>query len=224
MNKVHMKQESKRFKQWIALGKKGKIPSKAWCCQHLKMCRVYLQFYVCLVFSFSVWFGPVGCAGMCLVFMHICVYIYICAYRLPMLWTNLQALFFPHAFNPLRCPFRRSFLDQTGSMCTAYSSMGNLEKGEDQNARLLVIYMMYHFKKKTPILVHENVIGFIATEMSDQATSYGYDTFTIRVKPMDVGFHVGRPRRRVNCPILYGFWNNLCLCDVYGCIWLYCNA
>ena len=84
--------------------------------------------------------------------------------------------------------------------------MGNLEKSEDQNTRLLVIYMMYHFKKKTPILVHENVIGFIATEMSDQAVSFGYDTFTIRVKPMDVGFHVGRPRRWGNCTILYVFF------------------
>ena len=86
MNKVNVKQGSKRFKQWIALGKKGKIPSKAWCCQHLKKCRVYIQFCVCLGVSFTFQFGLVSCAGICLVFKQICVciclfkYIYIYTY------------------------------------------------------------------------------------------------------------------------------------------------
>lgn len=92
-------------------------------------------------------------------------------------------------------------MDCSGSMCTAYSTLGNMQKTEDENARLLVIYMVYQFKKKTPIVLHENVVGFVSTVMIEEAAKHGYDHHDIRRKPMDVGVHVGRPRRCAGCEI-----------------------
>ena len=80
-------------------------------------------------------------------------------------------------------------------MCTAYSSLGNLQGHEDLNARLLVIYLVYQFNKKVPIVIHENVVGFMSDKMTELAYEFGYDHVSIRCKPKDVGVHVGRPRR-----------------------------
>lgn len=92
---------------------------------------------------------------------------------------------------------RPSLVDLSGSMCTAYSSLGSHQKNEDMNARLLVIYIVYQFKGKTPIVIHENVLGFVTNEICDLAEQHGYDHFTIRCRPTDVGISVGRPRRWV---------------------------
>lgn len=77
--------------------------------------------------------------------------------------------------------------------------MGAQEGSESLNGRLLIIYMIYHFKRRTPILIHENVPGFEASKMADVAAGYGYGCITISCRPMDVGFHVGRPRRQPTC-------------------------
>ena len=84
-------------------------------------------------------------------------------------------------------------------MCIAYSSMGCGEGGENTNGRLLIIYMLYHFRKGTPLLAHENVPGFETEKMKDTAEQYGYRCVSIWCKPMDVNFHVGRPRKQHTC-------------------------
>ena len=84
-------------------------------------------------------------------------------------------------------------------MCIAYSSMGCGEGGENTNGRLLIIYMLYHFRKGAPLLAHENVPGFETEKMKDTAEQYGYRCVSIWCKPMDVNFHVGRPRKQHTC-------------------------
>eukprot|EP00435_Cladocopium_sp_Y103_P019510 s1373_g4.t1 len=100
-----------------------------------------------------------------------------------------------HYIDSARCPIRKGFLDLSASMCIAYSSLGNGEGGENSNGRLLIIYMMYHFRKGTPVLTHENVPGFETDKMKDTAETYGYKCVSVWCKPMDVNFHVGRPRK-----------------------------
>ena len=68
-------------------------------------------------------------------------------------------------------------------MCIAYSSMGCGEGGENTNGRLLIIYMLYHFRKGTPLLAHENVPGFETEKMKDTAEQYGYRCVSIWCKP-----------------------------------------
>ncbi|CAL1158865.1 unnamed protein product [Cladocopium goreaui] len=97
-----------------------------------------------------------------------------------------------------KCPIRFALLNLSGSMCVAYSTLGNLQKLDDATAMLLVIYMMHNFRKRVWVLVHENVKGFLSDTLTDVAAEYGYDHFQIQCKPMDVGVHVGRPRKHLS--------------------------
>ena len=94
-----------------------------------------------------------------------------------------------------RCCIRKRFLDTSGTICTAYSTLGSLEKEESVNAILLCIYMVCCFKQGVPIVLHENVLGFETTSMRDFAEEMGYEHVAFSTKPMDVGMHVGRPRK-----------------------------
>ena len=44
-------------------------------------------------------------------------------------------------------------------------------------------------------MLHENVLGFETTSMRDFAEEMGYEHVAFSTKPMDVGMHVGRPRK-----------------------------
>ena len=100
-----------------------------------------------------------------------------------------------HTIGAPRCPIRKSFINPSGSMCTAYSTLGNLQGDESVNAILLVIYMVWCFKNGIPLLAHENVKGFEANHMVEFAEACGYVHVAIACKPIDVGVHVGRPRK-----------------------------
>lgn len=39
MKKLTTKGNVQKFKKWLAMAKKGKLPSKAWCTRHLKQCN-----------------------------------------------------------------------------------------------------------------------------------------------------------------------------------------
>ena len=94
-----------------------------------------------------------------------------------------------------RCKVRKPFLDQSGSMCTSYSSMGSGKGSEDDCVLLFCIYLCHQFKMKVPLLVHENVTGFISTRMADLCAENGYKHMSVKVNPSDLGIPVGRPRR-----------------------------
>lgn len=76
--------------------------------------------------------------------------------------------------------------------------MGKMDKDESKNCQLLVIYMLYHLKRKTVLLIHENVPGFVSALIQDTAMDFGYGHVQVRCKPMDVGVHIGRPRKQLS--------------------------
>ena len=94
-----------------------------------------------------------------------------------------------------RCPIRDSFLDVTGSICKSFSSLGNLEGEDSENSILLVIWMVFNFRRRTAILTHENVRGFVSQLISDEACKAGYNHVQAKCHPRDVGIPVGRPRK-----------------------------
>ncbi len=87
-------------------------------------------------------------------------------------------------------------MDMSGSMCTAYSTMGSLQKSEDFNQILLIIWMQYNMRvRRTPIIKHENVVGFASEKLVEEAYKHGYSHVQISCKPMHVNCYVGRTRK-----------------------------
>ncbi|CAK9055843.1 unnamed protein product [Durusdinium trenchii] len=105
-----------------------------------------------------------------------------------------------------KCQIRSSFLDFTGSMCTSWSTLGAQEKEESTNSILLLIWMNYHCRKGTPLVGHENVDTFQSGMIVDEMFKAGYRHILVKVKPLDVGIPIGRPRRLLgNISILYTY-------------------
>lgn len=49
--------------------------------------------------------------------------------------------------------------------------------------------------RKTPIMLHENVVGFISQFVIDEAMKAGYGHAQVKTKPSDVGLCVNRQRK-----------------------------
>lgn len=86
-------------------------------------------------------------------------------------------------------------MDISGSMCTSYSTLGNLEKEESENSILLLIWLNFHFQSKTPLFFHENVLGFLSNAVSDAAVEQGYEHVQVKTRPSDVGLCINRQRK-----------------------------
>ena len=80
-------------------------------------------------------------------------------------------------------------------MCCSYSTLGGMDKEESENSILLAIWMVFNFRRKTPILCHENVQGFLSNVLVEEAYKAGYAHAQVRCHPNDVGIRVGRPRK-----------------------------
>ena len=98
-----------------------------------------------------------------------------------------------------RCQIRRPFMDASGSMCTSYSSLGKMDKDESENSILLLSWLFWHIKNKTPLLTHENVTGFLSNLVTEQGETNGYGHLQVKVRPSDVGMAVGRMRKHLSC-------------------------
>ena len=98
-------------------------------------------------------------------------------------------------------------------MCTSYSTLGNLEKAESENSILLVIWMTFNFERRTPLIVHENVQGFVSELICEEAKKQGYECITLRAKPSDLGLPVNRYRKPLggNCS------KQMSICLLEGC-------
>ena len=123
-----------------------------------------------------------------------------------------------------RCPIRDSFLDVTGSICKSFSSLGNLEGEDSENSILLVIWMVFNFWRRTAILTHENVRGFVSQLISDEACKAGYNHVQAKCHPRDVGIPVGRPRKYFGFKkaMITLFSQSIFMCIfTYGNRWLY---
>ena len=120
-----------------------------------------------------------------------------------------------------RCKIRKPFIDVSGSMCTSYSTMGNMEMEESQNSILLLVWLFWHLKSGTPLLIHENVKNFASTLLEDEAVKLGYDHATFKVRPEDVGIPLGRVR------VHHGLHMRVCSkgsSSVYMYIYMHCTS
>ena len=84
-----------------------------------------------------------------------------------------------------KCP--HTDIDISGSPCTAHSRIGRRAGGLDPNFQCLLTWANAHIKSQTPILIHENVVGF---EFSLVESIFGrhYHCTRLKVCTGDVGF------------------------------------
>ena len=75
--------------------------------------------------------------------------------------------------------------------------MGSMEGIEAKTSMHFAIYITYHVKRQTPILLHENVTGFVTNRMAEICAAHGYKHNSLKTHPMDIGVHIGRPRRHL---------------------------
>lgn len=87
-------------------------------------------------------------------------------------------------------------------MCCSYSNLGGLDREENEYSILLAIWMVFNFRRRTPVLLHENVKGFLSCLVVEEAMKAGYSHTQIICNPKDVGIPVGRPRKR------FGQWRS----------------
>lgn len=96
-------------------------------------------------------------------------------------------------------------MDTSGSMCTSYSTLGSLQKEESDNSILLLIWLHFHINRKSPIMLHENVVGFLSQFIIDVAMQAGYRHAQVKTRPSDVGLCVNRQRKlpSYEIPVLF---------------------
>lgn len=80
---------------------------------------------------------------------------------------------------PDRCKYPPVVADISGSMCVGYSSMGKKQNGELQNEKsthnkLMLLWIIYHGRAKTPVVVHENVKNFKTSYLIDKMEHFDY--------------------------------------------------
>ena len=92
-------------------------------------------------------------------------------------------------------PYPRQFPGRDREHLQEFSSLGKLEGEDSENSILLVIWMVFNFRRRTAILTHENVRGFVSQLISDEACKAGYNHVQAKCHPRDVGIPVGRPRK-----------------------------
>ena len=52
--------------------------------------------------------------------------------------------------------------------------------------------MTFNFERRTPLIVHENVQGFVSELICEEAKKQGYECITLRAKPSDLGLPVNQ--------------------------------
>ena len=69
----------------------------------------------------------------------------------------------------------------------------------NQRTRFSSSWLFWHIKNKTPLLIHENVTGFLSNLVTEQGETNGYGHLQVKVRPSDVGMAVGRMRKHLSC-------------------------
>ena len=94
------------------------------------------------------------------------------------------------------CKILDSVFDISGSQCIHYSTLGKkvdgklLRKNGPAN-KLLQIWILHHSRRRTPLLLHENVVGFDSSELAARLHEAGYNYLSqILVNGADAGLPV----------------------------------
>lgn len=106
----------------------------------------------------------------------------------------------------------------SGSMCTAYSTLGkkvdgHLQRENSEQNKLLLLWSLHHGRAQTPMLVHENVRNFGSEYLANKLAEFDYvHIASIKTKPSDAAI-VANSRDRKRLGYIY----------IYFCIILTCN-
>ena len=115
-----------------------------------------------------------------------------------------------------RCPVVRGDIDTSGSPCQDWSVAGRRLGSSGKRIHLLLTWMRWHRVMETPIIIHENVVGFDLTLL----TTHLGDLYTmsyVRVGPEHVGWPcckrprlyvalIHRRKVRWQCDPVWLFW------------------
>lgn len=88
-------------------------------------------------------------------------------------------------------------------MCVGYSTLGKkvdgaLLKEESVHNKLMLLWASFHGRKRTPLLIHENVTNFKSEYLAEKLEHYGYHHITsIKTVGQDCGLHVNNRKRRL---------------------------
>lgn len=102
-----------------------------------------------------------------------------------------------------RCRFPLTLGDLSGSMCVHWSNLGkkvngSLLKQEGGSNKLLLIWVTFHGRRKTPLLIHENVRNFDTEYLVCLLASFGYKLIgTILTTGADCGLVVNNRKRKI---------------------------
>lgn len=102
---------------------------------------------------------------------------------------------------PDRCSYLKVMLDISGSMCVGYSTLGKKTEGKLQmetpcHNKLMLLWLIYHGRARTPLLLHENVKTFNSSYLVDKAKHFGYEHVgTIQTVGSDAGLAVNARTR-----------------------------
>lgn len=115
---------------------------------------------------------------------------------------------------PDRCKMPAVILDISGSQCVGYSTLGKKDNGtlqreESKHNVLLLIWVIYHGRAQTPILMHENLRNFSIDYLKEKLAHFHYVHIgTINTAAGDCGLTPNSRKRRYLVSILA---RNLCL-------------
>ena len=78
-------------------------------------------------------------------------------------------------------------IDTSGSPCQDWSAAGSLGRENGKHIHCLLAWVRWHLAKQTPVLVHENVVGF-GLDLLYQLMGALYHIIVVQAGPEDVGW------------------------------------
>ena len=92
------------------------------------------------------------------------------------------------------CTFGHAFMDVAGTPCQLWSRKGKRLGRRDRRIVLLIVWCLIHRNANTPLLVHENVMGFDARVLFELMADK-YEIRELLVRTREFGFsYIRRPR------------------------------
>ena len=111
----------------------------------------------------------------------------------------------------------------SGSMCTAYSTLGkkvdgHLQRENSEQNKLLLLWSLHHGRAQTPMLVHENVRNFGSEYLANKLAEFDYvHIASIKTKPSDAAI-VANSRDRKRLGYIYIYIAFLYYIDMQFCV------
>ena len=103
---------------------------------------------------------------------------------------------------PARCGLPPTIFDCSGSQCVGYSTLGkkvagSLQREDSVHNDLLLLWVVFHGRNKTPLLCHENLRNFSSDYLDAKLKHFGYVKLgTVQTATADCGLGSNSRNRR----------------------------